>query len=469
MESKPASAWCLRLLLDRPHLMGDLKSRGIRERHIIDQNHKAIWVQIEHYIDPSTGILSDMFTLGLNSPQRNALNEIRHMAEVLPFFIDKIVDNLKREYQWSCYRRAVNLIDCELSKDIDERKTIDEMKRDIEILIDSADLGDEDIFTDLVTDVFPRMMKEISDRLTTKASFNTGFECLDYYLDGGVTRGAFMIFAGPTSVGKTAAITQVMMAFLMQRLRVVMIGLEMEDTEYANRGVSHYARILGVDGLGQGAMRRPLERSFDFDTAEAIRKDWEKNEFSNKYLKTKSITVSELKKVFHRAYDIYKADVIMLDHTLLVQADDAREPQHISLGKIANFMKAFAAENKIITIAVSQVTREATNSKSKKEKTSTSIIAGSRDLENAATILIGIIPHEPEPAIGGGFAANPTASYAEIPGREMKEFHIIKNRTGIKHVYFRAKYIADDATFEEVMPSNWQEIRSMPPEPIRYY
>jgi replicative DNA helicase len=141
----------------------------------------------------------------------------------------------------------------------------------------------------------------------------TGFGSLDYYTDGGIDRGSFVIYSGETSIGKTAAAIQTQLAALEKGLTVVVIGLEMRGVEYVKRMLSLNARQKGYRDMSLLNFSKPTKRGYNY---EMYRRTWDEDwqGYNNKYLKMKSIDFNEMKKLFMSASTRFKADVIILDH-----------------------------------------------------------------------------------------------------------------------------------------------------------
>jgi len=461
MEHNAGSAWSLRLILEFPDVMGELKGAGIREQFIVDLAHKIIWAQIERNIDQSTGELSEFFVVGLSDKERNELNRIRAFKNPGRAALPRIIERIKLDYAYNCIERLSNLGLSETQKRFDDRRPIAELISELSVLINQALMVDKGNVVDLIKDVVPQMFADIKRRAIAKEKVSTGFQYLDYYTEGGFDFGDLVVFMGPTSVGKTAAAIIAQFMSLVQGLKVFMIGLEMEPMEYAKRMLANHAYLLEIENVSGTQIKRPDKSSFNFDGAERIVDDWKRQKFDNKYSVVESINVSDLKRQFYIAKHVHKADVIILDHTLLVEAD-GRDDEKRTVSKVINFMKQFAAKNKVICIALSQVTRDSSVTGRTDLKQSPTSAAGSRDLENAATVMIRIDPYIPEmkPPVeqksGNKFETTLQQPINMEKYRDHKRFSILKNRNGIKGVSFKAIFKGNHSTFVEEKPSNWQ-------------
>jgi replicative DNA helicase len=276
------------------------------------------------------------------------------------------------------------------------------------------------------------------ERSGDKQAIPTGIKTLDYILQGGLRRGDFLVVASGTGQGKSTLANQLMMN-LQKKLNCGMIGLEMDHKEYIRRQVSMLAAMFKISNLSQAHLSQ-AHRTIDEEAYNIITD--ELSRFNITYLKTKDVTINDLKRHFKILLDKYKCEVFFLDHMLLVN-EQSMEERH-KVGEIANFMKKFAAEHNVLCIAVSQMNRD-TDLKNPQVKD----ISGGRGIEQAATQLITIgLPEDKQPE--SKFHVNTEADPF------LRVIRLIKSRNS-RQGFFHAEFDGNSSVFFEKLPLNWEE------------
>jgi hypothetical protein len=97
-------------------------------------------------------------------------------------------------------------------------------------------------------------------------------------------------------------------------------------------------------------------------------------------------------------------------------------------------------------------------------------MAGSRDLENAATHIVEFkFWEEEEPERRSG-TIQPVRTAVDNENNNMRRAVLTKHRGGIRNVYWKTEYMGASACFEDIESSNIDELRSSDEiKPFKYY
>ena len=206
-----------------------------------------------------------------------------------------------------------------------------------------------------------------------------------------------------------------------------------------------------MSGVTQSALKNPNEAELDFDSLEEILK-MIRSSYQVYYLQPKIITVDELRTYCNLAVNEHKVDAIFLDHMLLVDNDDQKK----MIEEVSNFMKVFATENKIISFAISQMNRDTDLYNPK-----VSNMSGGRTIEHTATTLLTIGRHR----------ENSEVRYGRVDDEEnpnLRKIEILKARGAPSGTYFLANFRGNNASFEEIEPDNWDQIKHAGPNEYQF-
>lgn len=270
----------------------------------------------------------------------------------------------------------------------------------------------------------------------------TGIKCLDYLLAGGLMRGDFMMIGSTTGQGKSMLAGQLMVNFHYNKLKVGILGLEMDHTEYFKRQVSLLAELLGKDWMRQSSLNNPSKRQADPNDEKYIEDEVARFNFT--YLKVKQISLSDMKKYFQLLIEKHKCDVIFLDHLLLI--DEPKMEERLKVGEIANFMKLFAAQHNIVCVGVGQMNRDTLL-----EDPKTSDLSGGRGIEQACTQFITIGMPKGKDKTNDRFAVQTSFDPSLRKITLLKSRHSMQGRDR----YFYANFRGDSCFFSESKPDNW--------------
>ncbi|MGB1926351.1 MAG: replicative DNA helicase [Rubripirellula sp.] len=210
-----------------------------------------------------------------------------------------------------------------------------------------------------ISDVLHQAMDRMEARLRDDydaGGAESGFAQFDE-MTGGLHSGELIILAARPSMGKTALAMNIgEYVSINQRLPVLFVSLEMSGIELADRMLCSLARVNG-HRLRNGTI------STD-DRERLIRKA---NEISQAPLfvdDSPSRTVSEIaaaaRRIKRREGDL---GMIVIDYLQLIEPDNSRDPRQEQVAKIARRLKGIARELEVPLLCLSQLNRQAEDSK----------------------------------------------------------------------------------------------------------
>jgi replicative DNA helicase len=217
-----------------------------------------------------------------------------------------------------------------------------------------------------MSDVLHAAMDRMEARLRgemTEGAVETGL--VDYdTMTGGLHNGELIILAARPSMGKTAlAMNIAEHASIELRSPTLFISLEMSGIELADRMLCSLARVNG-HRLRNGTI------SSD-DQTRLINKA---NEISNAPLfvdDSPSRTVSEIAAAARRIDRRHGGlGMIVIDYLQLIEPDNSRDPRQEQVAKIARRLKGMARELNVPVLCLSQLNRQAEDSKDHRPKLS---------------------------------------------------------------------------------------------------
>ncbi|MGV3484079.1 MAG: replicative DNA helicase [Planctomycetaceae bacterium] len=184
----------------------------------------------------------------------------------------------------------------------------------------------------------------------------TGFTDFDT-MTGGFHNGELLILAARPSMGKTALAMNISENVALQNQQpTLFVSLEMSGIELADRMLCSLARVSG-HRLRSGTL------SHD-DQNRLIQKA---NEISKSPLyvdDSPSRTVSEIAAAARRIQRrMGGLGLIVIDYLQLIEPDNSRDPRQEQVAKIARRLKGLAREMKVPVLCLSQLNRQAEDSK----------------------------------------------------------------------------------------------------------
>ncbi|QEG40550.1 replicative DNA helicase [Roseimaritima ulvae] len=217
-----------------------------------------------------------------------------------------------------------------------------------------------------IADILHESMDRIDARMCnehTEGTVETGYIDFDA-MTGGFHQGELIILAARPSMGKTAfAMNIAENISLGSQVPALFISLEMSGVELADRMLCSLARVNGH-----------RLRSGDITAEERGRLMQKANEVSHSpfYVDdSPSRTVSEIAAGARR---IVRRDgalgLIVIDYLQLIEPDNSRDPRQEQVAKIARRLKGMARELKVPVLCLSQLNRQAEDSKDHRPKLS---------------------------------------------------------------------------------------------------
>jgi len=184
----------------------------------------------------------------------------------------------------------------------------------------------------------------------------TGFVDFDN-MTGGLHNGELVILAARPSMGKTALAMNISENVALQNQQpTLFVSLEMSGIELADRMLCSLARVNGHklrNGTISGEDRNRLVQKA--------------NEISNSPLlvdDSPSRTVSEIAAGARRILRRFGGlNLIVIDYLQLIEPDNPRDPRQEQVAKIARRLKGLARELKVPVLCLSQLNRQAEDSK----------------------------------------------------------------------------------------------------------
>ncbi len=209
--------------------------------------------------------------------------------------------------------------------------------------------------SDVLHEAMDRMDARLRDDYDTGGA-ESGFAQFDE-MTGGLHSGELIILAARPSMGKTALAMNIgEYVSITQQLPVLFVSLEMSGIELADRMLCSLARVNG-HRLRNGTI------SSD-DRERLIRKA---NEISQAPLfvdDSPSRTVSEIaaaaRRIKRREGNL---GLIVIDYLQLIEPDNSRDPRQEQVAKIARRLKGIARELEVPLLCLSQLNRQAEDSK----------------------------------------------------------------------------------------------------------
>lgn len=210
-----------------------------------------------------------------------------------------------------------------------------------------------------ISDILHHAMDRIDARMCnedTEGTVETGYIDFDA-MTGGFHQGELIILAARPSMGKTAfAMNIAENICTSSREAVLFISLEMSGIELADRMLCSLARVNGhklrAGDITQEERGRLVQKANEISQAPLFVDD------------SPSRTVSEIAAGARR---IARRDgnlgLIVIDYLQLIEPDNPRDPRQEQVAKIARRLKGMAREIKVPVLCLSQLNRQAEDSK----------------------------------------------------------------------------------------------------------
>ncbi|MEM6980062.1 MAG: replicative DNA helicase [Planctomycetota bacterium] len=218
----------------------------------------------------------------------------------------------------------------------------------------------------VINDVLHQAMDRMEARMRgdhVDGGAETGLTDFDQ-MTGGLHNGELVILAARPSMGKTAlAMNIAEHVSITQREPVLFVSLEMSSIELADRMLCSLARVNGH------RLRNGTISSDDRD-----RLVGKANEISGAPLyvdDSPSRTVSEIAAAARRIKRQNESlGLVVIDYLQLIEPDNSRDPRQEQVAKIARRLKGLARELEVPLLCLSQLNRQAEDSKDHRPKLS---------------------------------------------------------------------------------------------------
>jgi replicative DNA helicase len=179
-------------------------------------------------------------------------------------------------------------------------------------------------------------------------SIPSGYDDLDYLLDGGFPGAALILIAGRPGQGKTALIVSLINNIARNGYNVMCFSLEMMNRQIARRLISMES------GVSYGAQRKPMSGDQWGSFNRAIDNLSGLNITLNDLA---SISVDEIRREFILQNAKRKIDILFVDYIQLVATLNAGETRALDVSQISRGLKALSKEFDIPVVAAAQLSR----------------------------------------------------------------------------------------------------------------
>lgn len=458
MKNDTYSGYCLLKCLNEPpsviSFLTHVKATNIGS----DIDRQIFQIFYAHYNEDQK-MFSPLVREALKGEHRKRIEELRTWGPP-PFENDipQISEGMRQEYRTSLLLRMLGAVRHMIDTDADRIEIVDtaQVYLDQVRVIDVAPFEKFDEAIDKTIDNIKRR------QINGDKKIRTGFQILDWLLDGGFSVGEFVVIASMTGQGKSIFMGQVIQALVEQKKRVVVFGLEMDECEYIERMIASTAASLDFSDLKLRNLANPKRNNIDLARLEDVANLLRPSQVF--FSKNKNMKLDEFKRLCQIAVYEHKIDAIFLDHTLLLDGEKLDQPQLIE--GISKFMKNFATEHGLISFAITQMVRN-----SDLEKPKTSDMAGGRAIEHQATTLLSIGMQKKMSADTSDdqdlsrhrWARKEKPQVHENYYQHVRKINVLKSRTAKSGTNFLTRFRGHEARFVEIFPDNWDEIKKSDP------
>lgn len=295
------------------------------------------------------------------------------------------------------------------------------------------------IFADAIEDI----QKRIAANLTTNGltGLSTGLFKLDHFT-GGLQKTDLIIIAAETSQGKTALVTNIALASAKKKAKIAFYSLEMSKAQLT-------ARILSIEtGVSS---KRILNNSLSKSELETVGKGIEDISTLSIYFDEKSTnSIDNICNSIRKLKLKFNIDIAIVDYLQLIQNNSKNKTEENQIAEVARKLKNIAIEQKIVVMALSQLSRDKNNPEPK-----TNRLRGSGQIEEAADIII--LLYRPEEYQKTVFPQ----PFAHVNSKGLAQIHIAKGRN-IGTGSFLLKFTPETTAFYDYVPEYEHEIQYNP-------
>jgi replicative DNA helicase len=217
-----------------------------------------------------------------------------------------------------------------------------------------------------INDILHQSMDRMEARLNgtyVDSGCETGFTDFDT-MTGGLHNGELIILAARPSMGKTALAMNISENVALQNQQpALFVSLEMSGIELADRMLCSLSRVNGhklrSGTIGNDDRQRLVQKANEISKSPLYVDD------------SPSRTVSEIAAAARRIQRrMGGLNLIVIDYLQLIEPDNSRDPRQEQVAKIARRLKGLAREMKVPVLCLSQLNRQAEDSKDHKPKLS---------------------------------------------------------------------------------------------------
>ena len=217
-----------------------------------------------------------------------------------------------------------------------------------------------------INDILHQSMDRMEARLNgtyVDSGCETGFTDFDT-MTGGLHNGDLIILAARPSMGKTALAMNISENVALQNQQpTLFVSLEMSGIELADRMLCSLSRVNGhklrSGTIGHDDRNRLVQKATEISKSPLYVDD------------SPSRTVSEIAAAARRIQRrMGGLNLIVIDYLQLIEPDNSRDPRQEQVAKIARRLKGLAREMKVPVLCLSQLNRQAEDSKDHKPKLS---------------------------------------------------------------------------------------------------
>ncbi len=189
-------------------------------------------------------------------------------------------------------------------------------------------------------------------------------------MTGGLHDGELIILAARPSMGKTALAMNIAENVAMKdKAPVLFVSLEMNAVELVDRLLCSVAKVNGarlrVGTISQDDQKRLISHAAKIAISPLYIDDAPSRTVSEVAAVARRITQQELRKPNGK-----KLGLIVIDYLQLLEPDNAKDPRQEQVAKIARRLKMLAREQKVPILCLSQLNRQAEDTKDHKPKLS---------------------------------------------------------------------------------------------------
>jgi replicative DNA helicase len=237
---------------------------------------------------------------------------------------------------------------------IDPRELLAQAESKVFSILEQKGTGD----VSGMADILHEAMARIDDRLKHGGGIGgipTGLTDLDNKT-GGLHDGELVILAARPGMGKTALATTIAENVAMQHSHTCLIvSLEMSRLELAERVMCSHGKINGYNlrngMLSSGDRRKLVDSMSELSSAPIFIDD------------TPSRTMTEIAAVARRLKRRENLRLVIIDYLQLIEPDNSKDQRQEQVAKIARRLKGLARELKVPVLCLSQLNRQAENSR----------------------------------------------------------------------------------------------------------